>query len=59
LVRQSCYHHHYLKTNVMADYLDKMSTDVNYITYIEENEEECHIQVFIIIVLLIYMFIDD
>ena len=46
----------FIRTNVMADYLDKMSTDIYHISQIEEDETEAWIQLAIIIVILIYMF---
>ena len=49
----------FLRTNMMADYLDKMSTDINYITYVEENEEQSYLQLLIIICILVYMFLDS
>jgi hypothetical protein len=50
----------FLRTNVMADYLDKMSTDINYITYTEDLVEDDGLQYFqmcIIIGIIIYMFL--
>lgn len=44
----------FLRTNMLADYLDKMSTDVNYITYIEEEDD--YLQLLIVIGIFIYMF---
>ena len=59
-VRRKCISGDYLRTNVMADYLDKLSTDVNYITYIEETDEDvCYLQVIIVIGIIIYMFFSD
>lgn len=47
----------FLRTNMLADYLDKMSTDVNYIAYIEEEEDyQSYFQLFIVIAIFIYMF---
>ncbi len=57
LIRLRC-DRDFLRTNMMADYIDKMSTDINYITYVEENEEESYLQLIIIIGLLLYMFLD-
>ena len=50
----------FMRTNMMADYLDKMSTDINYITYLddEENDSCAYFQLLLIICLLIYMFFD-
>jgi len=47
----------FIRTNVMADYLDKMSTDIYHISQIEEDETEAWIQLAIIIIILIYMFV--
>ncbi len=41
----------------MADYLDKMSTDIHHITCTEEDETEAWIQLAVIIGILVYMFI--
>jgi len=45
-----------MRTNVMADYLDKMSTDIYHISQIEEDETEALIQLAVIILILVYMF---
>lgn len=47
----------FLRTNMLADYLDKMSTDVNYITYIEEEDDhQSYIQLLVVIAIIIFMF---
>lgn len=47
----------FLRTNLLADYLDKLSTDVNYISYIEEEDDhQSYIQLFIVIAIFIFMF---
>lgn len=47
----------FLRTNMLADYLDKMSTDVNYITYIEEEDDHhSYIQLLIVIAIFVFMF---
>ena len=60
LIKQkSVYGSDYLRTNMMADYLDKMSTDINYITYLDDDDtdnSESYIQLIIIIAILLYMF---
>lgn len=58
--KNRCYGSDYFRTNMMADYLDKLSTDINYITYMEE--EDCdssmaYLNMIIVIVLLLYMFL--
>jgi len=56
-VRPKAINRDYIRTNVMADYLDKMSTNVYHYSDIEEDETEAWIQLAVIIGILIYMFI--
>ena len=59
-VRPQCISGDYLRTNVMADYLDKLSTDVNCITYTEEADDDmCYIQVVVVVGILMYMFMSE
>jgi hypothetical protein len=53
----------YLKTNMMADYIDKLSNDINMITIQEENDNDEHsckyisyLNTIIILAVLLYMF---
>lgn len=48
----------FAKTNVLSDYIDKTYTDVNYVSYIEEDGDEgaAVLQVCIIVAVLVYMF---
>lgn len=52
----------YIRTNVMADYLDKLSTDVNYISHVEDELEDNqwqYIQACIVLGILVYMFLTN
>lgn len=55
---QGSYDSDFLRTNVMADYLDKLSTDANYIAYTEDLEENPmqYIQACVVIWILVYMY---
>lgn len=51
----------YLRTNMMADYLDKFSTDINYITYFEDEDCDSSIaywNTLIVLLILAFMFVD-
>lgn len=51
----------YLRTNMMADYLDKLSTDINYITYFEDEDSDTSMAYWnavIVILILMFMFIN-
>lgn len=59
--RIHCNNADFMRTNMMADYLDKLSTDINYITYLEQEDTDdnlmSYLHLLIIIFLLCYMFI--